>query len=169
MLHKILDEFGIQECHVILLHIKHKEGLGVMSFLLDFQFYPLNIIIYTFFQNMINEGFVNLLLTTFFYFKMHSWNVLWLLVGFMHCDFVNKLDEWCCILQSVEGMKVVCHELAQATSDPEGSAMDDVVKDADRLVSCLANKATTKYFLWFQSFLIILKCFKMLIIFHYHR
>lgn len=42
--------------------------------------------------------------------------------------------------QSVEGMKVVCHELTQATNDPEGSAMDDLVKDADRLVSCLANK-----------------------------
>lgn len=45
------------------------------------------------------------------------------------------------VVQSVEGMKVVCHELAQATSDPEGSAMDELVKDADRLVSCLANKA----------------------------
>lgn len=44
------------------------------------------------------------------------------------------------VLQSVEGMKVVCHELAQATSDPEGSAMDELVKDADKLVSCLANK-----------------------------
>lgn len=44
-------------------------------------------------------------------------------------------------VQSVEGMKVVCHELAQTTSDPEGSAMDELVKDADRLVSCLANKA----------------------------
>lgn len=42
--------------------------------------------------------------------------------------------------QSVEGMKVVCHELAQATNDPEGSTMDDIVKDADRLVSILANK-----------------------------
>ena len=48
-------------------------------------------------------------------------------------------------LQSVEGMKVVCHELAQATSDPEGSAMDELVKDADRLVSCLANKVITNY------------------------
>ncbi|XP_071930544.1 protein MOR1-like isoform X1 [Coffea arabica] len=47
--------------------------------------------------------------------------------------------------QSVEGMKVVCHELAQATSDPEGSAMDDVVKDADRLVSCLANKVAKTF------------------------
>ncbi|PON60374.1 Coatomer beta subunit [Parasponia andersonii] len=37
--------------------------------------------------------------------------------------------------QSVEGMKVVCHELTQATNDPEGSAMDEVVKDADRLVA----------------------------------
>lgn len=35
----------------------------------------------------------------------------------------------------------MCHELAQATADPDGSTMDDVVKDADRLVSCLANKA----------------------------
>ncbi|KAG5622631.1 hypothetical protein H5410_007849 [Solanum commersonii] len=43
--------------------------------------------------------------------------------------------------QSVEGMKVVCHLLALATNDPEGSAMDEIVKDADRLVSCLANKA----------------------------
>ncbi|KAK2634565.1 hypothetical protein Ddye_029357 [Dipteronia dyeriana] len=47
--------------------------------------------------------------------------------------------------QSVEGMKVVCHELAQATSDPEGSTMDDLVKDADRLVSCLANKVAKTF------------------------
>uniref|UniRef100_A0A5B7AKF7 Protein MOR1 n=1 Tax=Davidia involucrata TaxID=16924 RepID=A0A5B7AKF7_DAVIN len=47
--------------------------------------------------------------------------------------------------QSVEGMKVVCHELAQATSDPEGSAMDDIVKDADRLISCLANKVAKTF------------------------
>lgn len=62
----------------------------------------------------------------------------------MHYIFGNEFVEWCYLLQSVEGMKVVCHELAQATCDPEGSAMDDVVKDADRLVSCLANKATLK-------------------------
>ncbi|OVA00544.1 HEAT [Macleaya cordata] len=43
--------------------------------------------------------------------------------------------------QSVEGMKVVCHELALATNDSESTAMDDLVKDADRLVSCLATKA----------------------------
>ncbi|AET01913.2 microtubule organization protein [Medicago truncatula] len=46
--------------------------------------------------------------------------------------------------QSVEGMKVVCHELAQAT-DPEGSAMDELVKDADRLVSCLANEVAKTF------------------------
>ncbi|KAL8467970.1 hypothetical protein ACS0TY_031278 [Phlomoides rotata] len=47
--------------------------------------------------------------------------------------------------QSVEGMKVVCHELAQATADPDGTTMDDVVKDADRLVSCLANKVAKTF------------------------
>ncbi|XP_044495170.1 protein MOR1 isoform X2 [Mangifera indica] len=47
--------------------------------------------------------------------------------------------------QSVEGMKVVCHELAQATSDPEGSAMDELVKDSDKLVSCLANKVAKTF------------------------
>ncbi|XP_057949966.1 protein MOR1 isoform X2 [Malania oleifera] len=47
--------------------------------------------------------------------------------------------------QSVEGMKVVCHELAQANSDPEGSAVDDIVKDADRLVYCLANKVAETF------------------------
>lgn len=40
----------------------------------------------------------------------------------------------------------MCHELAQATADPEGSTMDDIVKDADRLVACLANKATILQF-----------------------
>ncbi|XP_030501209.2 protein MOR1 [Cannabis sativa] len=47
--------------------------------------------------------------------------------------------------QSVEGMKVVCHELTQATNDPEGSAMDELIKDADRLVSCLANKVAKTF------------------------
>uniref|UniRef100_A0A0E0JQ94 TOG domain-containing protein n=1 Tax=Oryza punctata TaxID=4537 RepID=A0A0E0JQ94_ORYPU len=39
--------------------------------------------------------------------------------------------------QSVEGMKVICHELTQAV-DPESSVLDDLIKEADRLVSCLA-------------------------------
>ncbi|XP_074272176.1 protein MOR1-like isoform X2 [Silene latifolia] len=48
--------------------------------------------------------------------------------------------------QSVEGMKFVCHELlAQATNDPEGSAIDDIVKDADRLVSILAIKVAKTF------------------------
>ncbi|XAR66434.1 hypothetical protein NMG60_11012669 [Bertholletia excelsa] len=47
--------------------------------------------------------------------------------------------------QSVEGMKVVCHELTQATIDPEGSVMEDILKDADRLVSCLASKVAKTF------------------------
>ncbi|WVZ68423.1 hypothetical protein U9M48_017361 [Paspalum notatum var. saurae] len=39
--------------------------------------------------------------------------------------------------QSVEGMKVICHELTQA-ADPESTVLDDLIKEADRLVSCLA-------------------------------
>jgi cytoskeleton-associated protein 5 len=40
-------------------------------------------------------------------------------------------------MQSVEGMKVICHELTQAV-DPESSVLDDLIKEADRLVSCLS-------------------------------
>jgi hypothetical protein len=40
-------------------------------------------------------------------------------------------------LQSVEGMKVICHELTQA-ADPESTLLEDLIKEADRLVSCLA-------------------------------
>ncbi|KAL8192496.1 hypothetical protein R6Q57_027681 [Mikania cordata] len=47
--------------------------------------------------------------------------------------------------QSVEGMKVVCHELAAVTNDPEGSLMEDLIKDADRLVSCLAAKVAKTF------------------------
>ncbi|XP_042521091.1 protein MOR1 isoform X2 [Macadamia integrifolia] len=47
--------------------------------------------------------------------------------------------------ESVEGMKVVCHELAQATSEPESSALDDLIKDADRLVACLATKVAKTF------------------------
>lgn len=43
-------------------------------------------------------------------------------------------------------MKVVCHELAQASSDPEGSSMDELARDADRLVLCLATKVRTVLF-----------------------
>ncbi|KAL6546635.1 Protein MICROTUBULE ORGANIZATION 1 [Orobanche minor] len=47
--------------------------------------------------------------------------------------------------QSVEGMKVVCHELAQAAADPDGIPPDDILKDTDRLVSCLANKVAKTF------------------------
>ncbi|CAH9141710.1 unnamed protein product [Cuscuta epithymum] len=47
--------------------------------------------------------------------------------------------------QSIEGMKVVCHELGIAMDDPEGSGMDQIVKDADKLVSCLANKVAKTF------------------------
>ncbi|XP_057470901.1 protein MOR1-like isoform X2 [Actinidia eriantha] len=47
--------------------------------------------------------------------------------------------------QSVEGMKVICHELGPAGDNPESSAIDDMVKDADRLVSCLANKVAKTF------------------------
>ncbi|KAL4563181.1 hypothetical protein LXL04_027217 [Taraxacum kok-saghyz] len=43
--------------------------------------------------------------------------------------------------QSVEGMKVVCHRL----NDHEGSLMDDLVKDVDRLVSLLADKVAKAF------------------------
>ncbi|CAI9266093.1 unnamed protein product [Lactuca saligna] len=38
-------------------------------------------------------------------------------------------------------MKVVCHELVAASNDPEGSLMDDLVKDVEKLVFCIAPKA----------------------------
>lgn len=47
--------------------------------------------------------------------------------------------------QSVEGMKLVCHELALAANDPEGNTVDDIVKDADRLVSILSNKVSKTF------------------------
>lgn len=40
-------------------------------------------------------------------------------------------------MQSVEGMKVICHELTQA-ADPESTILEELIKEADRLVSCLA-------------------------------
>ena len=49
-------------------------------------------------------------------------------------------------MQSVEGMKVICHELTQAV-DPESSALDDLIKEADRLVSCLSVMVSLHCFL----------------------
>ncbi|KAL6853776.1 hypothetical protein ACP4OV_019805 [Aristida adscensionis] len=39
--------------------------------------------------------------------------------------------------QSVEGMKVICHELTQA-ADPGSTVLEELIKEADRLVSCLS-------------------------------
>eukprot|EP01018_Ginkgo_biloba_P025074 Gb_07660 [translate_table: standard] len=47
--------------------------------------------------------------------------------------------------QAVEGMKLVCHELSQAANDTESTAMDDLVKDADRLVLCLTTKVAKTF------------------------
>ncbi|XP_072953995.1 protein MOR1-like isoform X1 [Typha angustifolia] len=41
--------------------------------------------------------------------------------------------------QSVEAMKVICHELTQALGDPQSSVVEDIIKEADKLVSCLSN------------------------------
>ncbi|GJN17363.1 hypothetical protein PR202_gb04422 [Eleusine coracana subsp. coracana] len=43
----------------------------------------------------------------------------------------------CSLARSVEGMKVICHELTQA-GDPESTMLEELIKEADRLVSCLA-------------------------------
>jgi hypothetical protein len=40
-------------------------------------------------------------------------------------------------VQSVEGMKVICHELTQAV-DPGSAILEELIKETDRLVSCLA-------------------------------
>ncbi|VFQ78444.1 unnamed protein product [Cuscuta campestris] len=47
--------------------------------------------------------------------------------------------------QSIEGMKVVSHKLGLAMGDPEGSGMEQILKDADKLVSCLANKVSEAF------------------------
>ncbi|GKB66543.1 protein MOR1 isoform X1 [Tanacetum coccineum] len=44
------------------------------------------------------------------------------------------------IEKSVEGMKVVCLEFEAISKDPEVHLVDDLITDADRLVSCLAAK-----------------------------
>lgn len=58
-----------------------------------------------------------------------------------YCDMMLIIcdDLHFSLVQSVEGMKVVCHELTQASSDPDGSLNEDLVKETDRLVSCLAT------------------------------
>ncbi len=40
----------------------------------------------------------------------------------------------------MDGLKLVCHELAKAAGDPDSGALDDLTKDADLLVSTLFIK-----------------------------
>lgn len=46
---------------------------------------------------------------------------------------------------AVEGMKLVCHELNQAAGDAENVLLDDLAKDADRLVFSLTKKVATTF------------------------
>ncbi|GJW53444.1 protein MOR1 [Tanacetum coccineum] len=46
---------------------------------------------------------------------------------------------------SVEGMKVVCQEFEAISKDLEVHLVDDLITDADRLVSCLGSKVLLKY------------------------
>lgn len=48
---------------------------------------------------------------------------------------------------SVEGMKLVCHELNQAAGDTESTSIDDIAKDADRLVFSLTKKVASTFHL----------------------
>ncbi|VFQ87617.1 unnamed protein product [Cuscuta campestris] len=42
-------------------------------------------------------------------------------------------------------MKVVSYELGRAMGDPEGNVREQILKDADKLVSCLANKVSETF------------------------
>ncbi|KAK8936155.1 Protein MOR1 [Platanthera zijinensis] len=53
--------------------------------------------------------------------------------------------------QSVEGMKVVCHELTIVLNDPDSSVNEDLVKETDRLVSCLATMVPRTFNLSFSG------------------
>ncbi|XP_042752685.1 protein MOR1 [Lactuca sativa] len=52
---------------------------------------------------------------------------------------------YCSPDEAVEGMKILCQELETATNDPEGNLMDDLAKDADRIVCCLAYKVAITF------------------------
>lgn len=40
----------------------------------------------------------------------------------------------------VDGLKLVCHELAKAAGDPDSGALDELANDADLLVTTLFVK-----------------------------
>jgi hypothetical protein len=60
-------------------------------------------------------------------------------------------------VQSVEGMKVICHELTQA-ADPESMILEELIKEADRLVSCLAVMVNIHCFSAYIFLLFCLLC-----------
>jgi cytoskeleton-associated protein 5 len=47
--------------------------------------------------------------------------------------------------QVVDGLKLVCHELAKAAGDPDSGALDELANDADLLVTTLFVKVTTTF------------------------
>lgn len=61
-------------------------------------------------------------------------------------------------MQSVEGMKVICHELTQA-ADPESTILEELIKEADRLVSCLAVMVNIILFSLLVCFFLLLILF----------
>jgi hypothetical protein len=48
-------------------------------------------------------------------------------------------------VQSVEGMKVICHELTQA-ADLGSTILEEIIKEANRIVSCLAVMISIHFF-----------------------
>ncbi|GJW52538.1 protein MOR1 [Tanacetum coccineum] len=56
----------------------------------------------------------------------------------------------------VEGMKVICQEFKAISKDLEVHLVDDLITDADRLVSCLAAKVLQKYRLLLLKYLLVM-------------
>jgi hypothetical protein len=48
--------------------------------------------------------------------------------------------------QVVDGLKLVCHELAKAAGDPDSGALDELANDADLLVTTLFVKVRDLFF-----------------------
>ncbi|KAG5516371.1 hypothetical protein RHGRI_037179 [Rhododendron griersonianum] len=85
-----------------------------------------------------------LLGTTGFLHFGYSIVVLFVLVVSTAAIHLDLLSHFGC-QHAVEGIKFICNVLVQATNNPKDYVMDDIVKDADRLVSCLANKVAKTF------------------------
>ncbi|GJR11583.1 hypothetical protein Tco_0794235 [Tanacetum coccineum] len=57
---------------------------------------------------------------------------------------------------SVEGMKVICQEFEAISKDLEVHLVDDLITDADRLVSCLVAKVLQMYRLLLLKYLLVM-------------